>query len=79
MANFFKIKAEEGNLNNPENLYKIQMSTNKIPTIFGMEDFFEVKNKLTTIECFSDQANLKKIKINDLLNVLYTYKHYDYI
>ena len=77
--NFFKIKIEEGNLNNPENLYKIKISTNKIPTIFGIEEFFEVKNKLTTIECFSEQVNLTKIKINDLLNVLYTYKHYDYI
>ena len=79
VENFFKIKIEEGNLNNPENLYKIQISTNKIPTIFGIEEFFEVKNKLTTIECFSEQVNLTKIKINDLLNVLYTYKHYDYI
>ena len=79
VENFMTIKNEEKDLNNPDNLYKIQISKNKIPTIFGIEEIFEVKNRLTTIECFSEQVNLKKIKINDFLNVLYTYKHNDYI
>ena len=79
VENFMTIKIEEKDLNNPDNLYKIQISKNKIPTIFGIEEIFEVKNRLTTIECFSEQVNLKKIKINDFLNVLYTYKHNDYI
>ena len=79
VENFMTIKNEEKDLNNPDNLYKIQISKNKIPTIFGIEEIFEVKNRLTTIECFSEQVNLKKIKINDFLNVLYIYKHNDYI
>ena len=79
VENFMTIKIEEKDLNNPDNLYKIQISKNKIPTIFGIEEIFEVKNRLTTIECFSERVNLKKIKINDFLNVLYTYKHNDYI
>ena len=79
VENFMTIKNEEKDLNNPDNLYKIQISKNKIPTIFGIEEIFEVKNRLTTIECFSEQVNLKKIKINDFLNVLYTYKHNEYI
>ena len=79
VENFMTIKNEEKDLNNPDNLYKIQISKNKIPTIFGIEEIFEVKNRLTTIECFSERVNLKKIKINDFLNVLYTYKHNDYI
>ena len=79
VENFMTIKNKEKDLNNPDNLYKIQISKNKIPTIFGIEEIFEVKNRLTTIECFSERVNLKKIKINDFLNVLYTYKHNDYI
>lgn len=77
--NFFKIKFEEGNLNNPEKLYKIQITSANTPTIFGIEEIFDVKNRLTSIECTTEQVNLKKIKINDLLNILYTYKQYDYI
>ena len=77
--NFFKIKFEEGDLNNPENLYKIQICSIKTPAIFGFEEIFEVKNRLTSVECVSDQVNVIKIKINDLLNILYTYKDYDYI
>ena len=63
VENFMTIKNEEKDLNNPDNLYKIQISKNKIPTIFGIEEIFEVKNRLTTIECFSERVNLKKIKI----------------
>ena len=77
--NFFKIKFEEGDLNNPENLYKIQICSIKTPAIFGFEEIFEVKNRLTSVECVSDQVNVIKIKINDLLNILYTYKDFDYI
>ena len=77
--NFFKIKFEENDLNNPEHLYRIPISSTKIPAIFGLEESFEFKNKLTTVACVTDQVNLKKIKIVDLLNILYSYKEYDYM
>ena len=34
---------------------------------------------MTTVACVTDQVNLKKIKIVDLLNILYSYKEYDYM
>ena len=77
--NFFKIKFEENDLNNPEKLYKIPIYSTKVATIFGLEEIFELKNKVTTVGCLSDQVNLKKIKIIDFLNILYSYKDYDYI
>ena len=35
--NFFKIKFEENDLNNPEHLYRIPISYTKIASIFGLE------------------------------------------
>ena len=77
--NFFKIKFDENELNFKEKLYKIPISSTKVPTIFGFEEIFELKNRLTTVACLSDQVKLKKIKLIDLLNILYSYKEYDYI
>jgi CRP-like cAMP-binding protein len=77
--NFIKIKYEENEINSHEKLYKIPILNSKESTILGLEDAFEIKNKLTTVGCISEQVNLKKIKIIDLLNILYSYKEYDYI
>ena len=77
--NFFNIKFEENDLNNPEKLYKIPIYSTKVATIFGLEEIFELKNKVTTVGCISDQVNIKKIKLIDFLNILYSYKNYDYI
>ena len=77
--NFIKIKYEENEINSHEKLYKITILNSKESTILGLEDAFEIKNKLTTVGCISEQVNLKKIKIIDLLNILYSYKEYDYI
>ena len=77
--NFFKIKFDENELNDKKKMYKIPIFSTKIPKIFGLEEIFELKNRLTTVVCMSDQVNLKKIKIIDLLNILYSYKEYDYI
>ena len=77
--NFFKIKFDENELNFKDKIYKIPISSTKVPTIFGLEEIFELKNRFTTVGCISDQVKLKKIKIIDLLNILYSYKEYDYI
>ena len=77
--NFFKIKYEENDLNEKETLYKIPIYSTKVATIFGLEEIFELKNKVTSVGCISDQVNLKKIKIIDFLNILYSNKDYDYI
>ena len=69
--NFIKIKYEENEINSHEKLYKIPILNSKESTILGLEDAFEIKNKLTTVGCISEQVNLKKIKIIDLLNILY--------
>ena len=77
--NFFKIKFDENEINNPEKLYRLPIQYTNIPTIFGLEEIFELKNRLTSVGCLSEKVKLKKIKIIDLLNILYSYKEYDYI
>ena len=77
--NFFKIKFDENDINNPEKLYRLPIAFTNIPTIFGLEEIFELKNRLTTVGCLSDKVKIKKIKIIDLLNILYSNKEFDYI
>ena len=77
--NFYKIKFDENELNNPEKIYKIPIATNDKPCILGLEEVFELKKKFTTIKCNSGQVRAKKIKIIDLLKVLYFFRDFDYI
>ena len=77
--NFYKIKYDENDINNPEKIYKIQIITFDKPCILGVEEAFELKRKFTSIKCISGQVRAKKIKIIDLLKVLFIYRSYNYI
>ena len=77
--NFYKIKYDENDINNPEKVYKIQIINFDKPCILGIEEAFELKRKFTTIKCISGQVRVKKIKIIDLLKVLFIYRSYNYI
>ena len=77
--NFYKIKYDENDINNPEKLHKIHILTYDKPCILGIEEAFEVKRKFTTVKCISGQVRAKKIRIIDLLKVLFIYRSYNYI
>ena len=77
--NFYKIKYEENDINNPEKIYKIPINTIDYPCILGLEETFELKKRFTSIGCISGQVRLKKIKIIDLLRILYYYIEFNYI
>ena len=77
--NFYKIKYDENDINNPEKVHKIHIITFDKPCILGAEEAFELKRKFTTIKCISGQVRAKKIKIIDLLKVLFIYRSYNYI
>ena len=77
--NFYKIKYDENDINNPEKVHKIQIITFDKPCILGVEEAFELKRKCTTIKCISGQVRAKKIKILDLLKVLFIYRSFNYI
>ena len=77
--NFFKIKFEEDDINNPEKIYKIIINTSENPCILGLEEIFELKKRFTTVSCISGQVRAKKIKIIDLLRILYYYREFNYI
>ena len=77
--NFLKIKYDENNLNNPEKIYRIPISSYHEPCIIGLEEAFDLKKKFTTVKCISGHLKAKKIKIIDFLKVLYYYKEFNYI
>ena len=77
--NFYKIKFEENDINSYEKIYKISINTNNEPYILGLEDTFELKKRTTSVGCVSGQIKAKKIKIIDLLKILYYYREYNYI
>ena len=77
--NILKIKFEENDINNPEKVYKIPINTSDNPRILGLEETFELKKRFTTVECISGQVKAKKIKIIDLLRILYYYRDFNYI
>ena len=77
--NFFQIKYEENDINNPEKIYKIPIITTENPCILGLEEIFQLKKRFSSVGCISGQVRVKKIKIIDLLTILYYYREYDYI
>ena len=77
--NFMRIKFEENDLNSPERIYKIPLNSSENPLILGLEETFDLKKRFTTVGCTSGQVRLKKIKIIDLLKILYYYREFNYI
>lgn len=76
---FIKLKFEENDINNPEKIYKIPLFSSEKPVILGLDEVFDLKRKFTTVGCISGQVKVKKIKIIDLLIILYHYREFNYI
>jgi len=70
-TNLIGLKSEEEKLNDNKNLHKIHIKTIDKPELLGIEDAFEFKNKLYSIQCISDKAEIKSIKVIDLIKIIY--------
>jgi len=69
--NLIGLKSEEEKLNDNKDLHKIHIKTIDKPELLGIEDAFDFKNKLYTIQCISDKAEIKSIKVIDLIKIIY--------
>ena len=69
--NLIGLKSEEEKLNDNKSMYKIHIKTIDKPELLGIEDAFEFKNKLYNIQCISDKAEIKSIKVIDLIKIIY--------
>ena len=77
--NLYYIKNDEEQINNKKNIFKILLNKVDYNYIFGLEDCFDFKRKFYSVKCLSSSAELKCIKINDLLKIIWSLKKDEYM
>ena len=77
--NIIGLKNDEEKLNNNKNIYKLHIKNIEYPILLGIEDSFEFKKKFYTIQCISDKAEIKSIKIIDFMKIIFNYPKDDLI
>ena len=77
--NLYYIKRDEEQMNNNTNIFKIELNKVDYNEIFGLEDCFDFKMKFYSVKCVSDSAELKCIKISDLIRIIWNSKRNDYL
>ena len=75
--NLIGIKFDEEKINNNKSVYKINIKKIEHPVLLGLEDSFEFKNKFYSIQCISEKAEVKSIKIIDFIKIIYDSKDED--
>ena len=76
--NLYFIKNDEEKVNDKNNIFKINLNKVDYNDMFGLEDSFEFKRKFYSVKCISNSAELKCIKITDLLRIIWNSKIEDY-
>ena len=69
--NLYYIKKDEDQINNNKNIFKIILNKVNYNYMFGLEDCFDFKRKFYSVKCLSSSAELKCIKITDLLKIIW--------
>ena len=77
--NLYFIKNDEEQINNKKNIFRIDLNKVDYNDIFGLEDCFDFKRKFYSVKCVSSSAELKCIKISDLINIIWSSKSNDYL
>ena len=76
--NLYNIKKEEEDLNDPNSMIRIPILTSEMPKIIGVEEPFEFKRRFTSVKCVSGKVVAQRIKVYDLLKLLYIFKEFKY-
>ena len=69
--NLLLIKNDEEKINSKHNIFKINLKKIDYYDILGLEDSFEFKKKFYSVKCISSSAEVKCIKINELLRIIW--------
>ena len=77
--NLYYIKKDEEQINNKNKIFKILLNKVDYNYVFGLEDSFDYKRKFYSVKCLSSSAELKCIKISDLLKIIWTLKKDEYM
>ena len=76
--NLYSIKKEEEGLNDPNLMIYIPILTSEMPKILGIEEPFELKRRFTSVKCISGKLVAQRIKVYDLLKLLFIYNEFKY-
>ena len=76
--NLYSIKKKEDGLNNPNLVINIPILTSEMPKIIGIEEPFELKRRFTSVKCISGKLIAQRIKVYDLLKLLYIFNEFQY-
>ena len=72
--NFYGIKAEEEKLNESKKIFRLHLKNIDGNELIGLEDCFEFKKKLYSVQCISEKGEIKSLKIYDLLKIIYNFR-----
>ena len=75
--NLYLIKNDEEKVNDKTNFFKINLKKVDYHDILGLENSFEFKRKFYSSRCVSSSAEVKCIKINELLRILWNSSNED--
>lgn len=68
--NLYKIKKDEEKLNDPDNIYHINVKKINYEEILGIEEVFDFKKRFCSCKCLSDKADIKYITIYEFLKLI---------
>ena len=75
--NLYLIKNDEEKINDKNNLFRVNLKKIDYLDLLGLEDSFEFKKKFYSVRCISSSAEVKCIKINELLRIIWNSSNED--
>ena len=71
----YQIKNDEEKVNDSKSIFKINLKKIDYQDIIGLEDSFEFKKKFYSVKCLSSSAEVKCLKIDDLLKIIWNFSN----
>jgi hypothetical protein len=68
--NLYKLKRDEERLNSPDYVFKLNLKKVEYNDVLGLEEAFEFKKRFCYYKCISDKAELKEVKITELIRLI---------
>ena len=68
--NLYKLKRDEEKLNSPDYVFKLNLKKVEYNDVLGLEEAFEFKKRFCYYKCISDKAELKEVKITELIRLI---------
>ena len=68
--NLYTLKSDEEKINSPEYIFKLKLKIVNYKDVLGLEEAFEFKKRFCYYKCISDKAEIREIKITDLIRII---------